>query len=283
LFTVLRTHPLSAAATVSRRELFLWATACLAGYALIAGNFDLIGGVEGEPETVGAKSVFQFVAWYASIQLLFESETEARAVPADLAVALVACFAPVLIWTPFVTGTALTAVGLYLWATSSGDSKLKAAAVILVALSVNIYWAPKIFEIVSLPLLRADAAFVAALLSLSVPDVAWSDTIITSAGHSIGLYGPCSSFHNISLGLLCWITVTKLIRSEWMASDLMFALAITLAVLVLNTARLALMAHGQATFDFWHDGMGGVVFAWFTTATVVGLSLWGASRRAPVR
>jgi hypothetical protein len=55
---------------------------------------------------------------------------------------------------------------------------------------------------------------------------------------------------------------------------------VTVAVVILNTGRLALMARGQAEFVYWHDGQGADLFAWTTTLTVVALSFWGATRKA---
>lgn len=270
---------------LSRREVFIWALISLAAQSLLLTNFlsnflPLSGAADYGSTALASQSAFQFLAWYAAFQLILESQSSPRASVGDLTIALLACCAALFSLHPLVSGTALMLVGLYLWQTAHGDEKLKSAAVVALALATNLYWAPKIFEFVSLPLLRADAALVGTLVSMFAPDVSWSDTIITFNSHSIGIYGACSSFHNISLGLLCWITITKLMRSEWVASDFTAGLMVTAAVVILNTGRLALMARGQAEFVYWHDGPGADLFAWTTTLTVVALSFWGATRKA---
>ncbi|MBY0227581.1 MAG: archaeosortase/exosortase family protein [Hyphomicrobium sp.] len=269
---------------LSRREVFFWAFTSLAAQSLLLTAFassflGVTDAAEVASTAPAAQSAFQVLAWYAIFQLVFESRSQPRAWVSDYAVALLACCAVLVSSNALVSGAALMLVGLYLWKAADGDEKLKSAAVVALALAANMYWAPKIFEFVSLPLLRVDAALVGALLSLFVPGVTWSDTIITSSNHSIGIYGACSSFHNISLAILCWITITKLIRSKWMASDRICALAVIAAVVIFNTARLALMARGPVEFAFWHNGSGADIVVWMTTLTVVALSLWGATRK----
>ncbi len=163
--------------------------------------------------------------------------------------------------------------------TGRDDRRLQAAAAVLFALAFNGMWGPVIFEVLAIYLLRADAALVGTVLSLTQPGMTWHDTIVGKPdGHSLFIYSPCSSFHNISLGLLCWVAVTKLIRTAWVRADVLVAVGVTAAVIFLNASRLYLMALSPDYFTYWHDGFGGVVFAWVVTFAVVLISLWGAIR-----
>jgi hypothetical protein len=89
---------------------------------------------------------------------------------------------------------------------------------------------------------------------------------------------PDSSYHNISLGLLCWVSLTKLARSRWASGDVWVGLLVCAAVVALNASRLYLMASSSESFTYWHEGTGQHLFAWATTLTVLGISLWGALR-----
>ena len=114
----------------------------------------------------------------------------------------------------------------------------------------------------------------------SQPEISWQGTLISSNTHSIVVYGPCSSFHNISLSLLCWVALTKLVRPEWRARDAIAVLVVCVAVLTLNTMRLYFMALGATQFAYWHLGFGADLFAWATSAIVIGITLWNALRGA---
>jgi Transmembrane exosortase (Exosortase_EpsH) len=200
---------------------------------------------------------------------------------ADLAVGLVASLLALLMFGATAWLVA-TAVGVYLWAASGDDVNLRSAAVVLLALAFNALWAPNLFEMISAPLLWADTALVWAALSLMQTGFTWRGTIIESPGHAIAIFGPCSSFHNMSLGLLCWIALTKLARPQWVRSDVYVGLAIVAAVLCMNTMRVYLMALSPAMYSYWHDGAGAEVFAWSVAAVVLAISL-ATVLRTPVR
>jgi exosortase/archaeosortase family protein len=224
------------------------------------------------------RSVFYYLGWYAVICLLFESDRKAHASGMDIAFALLVA---VLNFLPAasVTWVSATAFAAFLIATSRGDRKLQAAAAVLFALAFNGMWGPVIFEVLAIYLLRADAALVGTVLSLTQPGMTWNDTVVgVPGGHSVFIYSPCSSFHNISLGLLCWVAVTKLIRTTWLRTDVLVAVAVTAAVILLNASRLYLMALSPEHFTYWHDGFGDTVYAWATTFVVLLISLWGAVR-----
>ncbi len=134
-----------------------------------------------------------------------------------------------------------------------------------------------LFDFFAFPLLQADAALVGGLSNLTQPGMGWAQTIVgTPEGHSVFIYGPCSSFHNISLGLLCWVTITKLTRTDWIVKDVLVALAVCAIVILFNGTRLYLMALGPDYFTYWHDGFGQHLFSWATVFGVLLMSLCGA-------
>ena len=265
------------AARVRRGELFVWlACILLANQIFRIPTASLTGLAEALLPSLLGKSVFYYLGWYAVISLLLESDRNVHASGVDIAFAL---FATVLNFLPAasVTWVSATVLAGFLLATSRGDRKIKAAAVVMLALAFNGLWAPAVFEILAIYLLRADAALVGTVLSFTQPGMTWHDTIVGRPdGHSLFIYSPCSSFHNISLGLLCWVTVTKLLRTAWVRADILVAAGVSAAVIFLNASRLYLMALSPEYFAYWHDGFGEVMFAWATTFTVLLISLWGA-------
>ena len=267
---------------IGRRELFLWLACILLANQLI--RIDAFSSMSGLLEALlpmlMGKDVFYYLGWYAVLSLLFESRPEPRSGRTDIAVVLLIAL---LNFLPDHAGRwpwlSTTAMGLFVLATSQGDGKLKAAATVLLALAINGFWGPTIFEIFAFQLLLADAALVGTALSATQPGMGWNETIIGMAdGHRVLIYGPCSSFHNISLGLLCWVTLTKLIRTTWVVPDILVALVVCATVILLNGSRLYLMALSPDQFTYWHDGFGEQVFAWGTTFAVLLITLWGALR-----
>ena len=268
-----------AATGFGRRELVLWLAAALLVHQLFAVPAQSAGQyVEGLQSLLASKSVFYYLAWYGVFRLIIDSSRTQLATAGDVAFAL-AILAINFLSARSILWMAITAGGLYLMARSRGDAVLAGAGAVLLALAFNGFWGPTIFDMFAYYLLRADAALVGAALTASRSGVTWSETIVGAAsGHSIIIYGPCSSFHNISLGLLCWVTLTKLTRSRWTLSDVWVGVLVCAAVVALNASRLYLMASSAESFIYWHEGIGQQLFAWATTLTVLAISLWGSLR-----
>ena len=261
----------SALRTLSRRELFLWVVAILATSVLLRVH-------PGRPfaeafvEWLASYSAFQYLAWYAVFRLLADSPATCQASRRDIASGLLASLMTFLPAATF-TWLSIAGMGLYLSVSSRGEKNAQAAGVVLLALSFNGFWGPRLFDVLAFPLLQADVALVGGILSLTQPEISWQGTLISSNTHRIVVYGPCSSFHNISLSLLCWVALTKLVRPEWRARDATAALLVGVAVLTLNTLRLCFMALGPTQFTYWHAGFGAELFAWATSAIVIGITL----------
>ena len=275
----------SSVLSIERRELVFWLACIFVVNDILflsvhpaGGALPLADPVEAIVHTLASKNVFHYLAWYAVFSLLLAADRGHSATLLDIGVVLSAALLNVL---PFHLGTWLpaTLVGLYLATVRPRDAKLAAAATVLLALAFNAYWGPKLFDLLAYYILRADAVFVGMLLSSTQPGMSWEGTIIGNPqGHNVFIYSPCSSFHNISLGLLCWVSLTKLVRTSWVRADLAIALLVCAAVIALNATRLYLMALSPEHYSYWHGGMGEQLIAWATTAVVLLISLWGAVR-----
>jgi hypothetical protein len=264
---------------LTRREFFLWIVALLFVSQVLhfpdANPGDL---GQGLMSAIADKSMFFYLAWFAVTRLLLDGDSTRIVGRADLLLAVGVGLANLLPWASVVWGTT-TVAAIYIWATSREDRAQQAAAAVLLAVAVNGFWAPRMFDLFAYSLLRLDTALVGSLLQATQPGMSWHDTIMSApGGHNILVFGPCSSFHNISLGLLCWIALTKLARTEWVTSDILVAAAVCVAVIGLNTARLYLMALSAEDFRYWHEGFGSQLFAWTTTAAVLLISALGIQR-----
>jgi hypothetical protein len=262
---------------MSRRELLLWLAAILLASQIFRLSGDSAKQLVGSfVELASAKSAFYYLAWYAVFRLLAESDPAPELRASDTIFLIGACCVSLL---PANTamGLAVTAASLFVWVTSAGDRKLVAAANVLLALALNSFWGPQIFEFFAFDVVRIDAALVGTLLSsLYGSQIFWHGTIIGGpGGHGVLVYGPCSSFHNISLGLLGWVAITKLCRTEWVRSDILIGSLVCLTVVGFNTWRLSMLVLRPEHFEYWHLGFGSQIFSWATSITVLALSFFG--------
>jgi ammonia channel protein AmtB len=193
----------------------------------------------------------------------------------DLLIAVALCclvFVPStrMIWT------ATLGVGIYAWLVN-GDPKVRAAGLILAALSVQECWARIVFKLFALPLLRAETAVVGTILQAIRPGTAWEGNVISgSSGHGIVVYDPCSSFHNLSVAALCWVTVRSVRDQRWQVRDFVTGGVVGMTMVLLNITRLCLMAWNADLYQYWHDRAGAQNFAIGASTAVLLISLYGS-------
>jgi Transmembrane exosortase (Exosortase_EpsH) len=222
--------------------------------------------------------VFQYMAWFAVFRLLGAADRTKMASNRDWAVVLGLCL---IVFLPNrrAAWIAATAIGLYFALLSGGDRKVRSCGIVLLALSGQEFWGRQLFELIASPLLRAEAAVVGTILQTMQHGAAWQDNIITDqSGWSIVIYPFCSSFHNVSLALLCWVTVSRLARDTWQGRDFAIAGLIGLAMIAMNVTRLLLMSFNQNLYHYWHDGAGSQIFAIGASLFVLLASLYAARR-----
>ena len=140
-------------------------------------------------------------------------------------------------------------------------------------------WGHIFFHLVEFPLLRVEAAVVGTLLDTVRPGTVWQDNVVTApSGFGIMIINSCSSFHNLSLALLCWVSVSRLRHQDWRGRDFLFAGVVGVTMILFNIARLCLMGWNIDLYHYWHDGVGAEMFAVGASLTVLLISLYGARR-----
>jgi hypothetical protein len=260
-----------------RRNVFIWASLILFANQLVDSVRDLRSASVGELiSDLCVVGVFQYMAWYAIFRLLGASNAVEPARRRDVLIITTVCLL-VFLPTSRMIWVAAAGVAVYLLIWSRGDPSMRAAGIVLAALSVQEFWGHILFQLVAMPLLRAETAVVGTMLQLTRVGTVWYDNVITMAnGHGIILYPYCSSFHNVSLALLCWVTLTKLRYLNWRGHDFVVAGLAVGAMILLNTARLYLMALDIDSYHFWHDGAGFEIFEVGASLSVILLTLYGS-------
>jgi exosortase/archaeosortase family protein len=172
---------------------------------------------------------------------------------------------------------AATGVAIYLWLSNAGDAKLRAAAIVLGALSVQELWGHIFFNLVTFPLLRAETAFVGTIMEALRPGTMWHDNAIRGPnGFGIVIISSCSSFHNLSLAMLCWLTLSRLRHQDWRTRDFAIGGAIGVTMILFNVVRICLMGWDIDLYHYWHDGLGAEMYAIGASLTILLMSLYGS-------
>lgn len=260
-----------------RRDLFLWVCAIIFFNQLLAAVNQLPSASPGQAlSDLAAVSVFQIMAWYAIFRLLASSDPTQVAQPRDILIALALCLPLFLPTTRTIKVLALGAA-IFTWIRGRGDPKLRAAGVVLAALTIQEYWGRIVFDLCALPLLRAETAVVGTLVQAVRAGTVWQGNVISGpSGFGIIVYSGCSSFHNLSLAMLCWLTVSKLRNQNWRSRDLVTGGVIGVTMIACNVMRLCLMAWSPDLYEYWHDGLGAQIFAVGASVMVLVLSLYGS-------
>ena len=263
--------------TAARRDIFLWSAVIL----FVNYLFDTIKetpaqSLAGLIADFGAIGIFQYLAWYVIFRLLLSSYRVGIARLQDVLV-ITALIVPVFLPTGKTLWIAATCIAIYWRLSSAGDRKLRAAAVVLAALSVQELWGHILFNLITSPLLRAETAVVGTILSVVRLGTVWHDNAIMGPnGFGIVIINSCSSFHNLSLALLCWVTVSRLRHQDWRVRDFGYGAGIGILMILFNVIRICLMAWNADLYHYWHDGDGAVIFAIGASLTVLSISVYAA-------
>jgi exosortase/archaeosortase family protein len=260
-----------------RRDLFLWVCAIIFLNQLLTAVNQLPLAAPGQAlSDLAAFSVFQIMAWYAIFRLLASTDPRQVANMRDILIALALCL-PLLLPTTRTIKVLALGTAIFFWIRGRGDPKLRAAGVVLGALTIQEYWGHIIFDLFALPLLRAETAVVGTLVQAARAGTVWQGNVITGpSGFGIVVYSGCSSFHNLSLAMLCWLTVSRLRNQDWRSRDLLIGCVIGATMIACNVTRLCLMAWNADLYEYWHNGLGAQIFAVGASVLVLLLSLYGS-------
>ena len=200
------------------------------------------------------------IVWFALYALVAigSSSEPARPRPADWAIAALVIIAA-LLPVPQLAAAALVLLGLWCLLAHRATPTIGRMGVILLALSGSLLWGRLALSLFAPPLLSIDAQLVALFAQVPV-DGNFVHFATGSGGYTLA--PGCSSLHNVSLAILLWATLTQLFDVPVRWQSLLGCLAAVVALLAVNIARLAAMAHMPQHFVWLHEGPGETIFAW---------------------
>ena len=174
---------------------------------------------------------------------------------------------------------AVTGLGLDVFlSTDVGTSRR--GAVILLAVTVPMLWSHVLFHFFANYILEADASLVGWLLG--TPRTGNLVEFVDKSGH-LAIFPGCSSLANISLALLCWVTLSQLVLHEKSASDFLWCLLACAAVIAANVTRLAILGLSEWHYRTFHAGWGDGIANAIILGLVVGICALGMRRELSQR
>lgn len=161
-------------------------------------------------------------------------------------------------------------------ARSRRDPVAVAAGLVFVMVAVQRTLVPVMTNLLAQPLTVLDATLVAGLLRIADGDVSRSANLISSGdGYTLVVMIGCSSAHNVSIGLLCWLSLTRAVRSAWYAADWFAGAAVVLAIVMLNVLRMTMMAVSPSLYAALHAEIGAYIFDLLLLASALAITLLG--------
>ena len=88
----------------------------------------------------------------------------------------------------------------------------------------------------------------------------------------------CSSFANISLSFLCWVSVTQWAEHRWSPVDVLWSFLVCMSVIAVNVTRMSLMGLSYRHYEIFHSDLGAMGANFIMLCLMIGFSVLGARR-----
>jgi hypothetical protein len=218
-------------------------------------------------------NVVMLLACFAGISLV-AAKTPEGVEPRDLVVGLIFLILVILPIFPL-SWVGVTVLSLYILLSANGNRERVRGALILLAMTAPMLWSRLLFQVFAKPILDIDATLVSLLLGTQRTGnmVGFLD----GSGYMIVLPA-CSSLANMSLALLCWVTITQWVGHRWTAKDAIWAGLACASVITVNVTRISLMGFSQRHYELIHSSWGDMITNSIMLALMVGVTVLGARR-----
>lgn len=167
---------------------------------------------------------------------------------------------------------ATSGLAIYLLRKSPRSDLLRRGAWIILALTVPMFWGRLIFALFSEGILQFDATLVGWLVGTERIGnaVAFPD----GSGY-LWIAPACSSLANVSLAILCWMTISQVLGRKVSWRDIPWIILACAAVIIINVTRVSLLGLYREHFELIHGPIGSSVASWLILAATVGICLLG--------
>jgi hypothetical protein len=243
------------------------------GPSIFAGFTSLFAGSEFVgSRTLGGAEILGFVA----IALIIKDLKTDRVLGRWEVLAAAGVAIAVLCFSHTIAAIGLTCLGL-LFVTRS-DKRIASLGQLCIGLAWIGFWGALVLFVIKPWLLPIETALAFAPLSLFGSFSLEGIVISNTSGHAIEVLEPCSAFHNTIVTAFIWLSIIKILGLGLRLKHF-YILAIALGfVVVLNTARIGVMAISENQYLFWHVGPGLLIVKVVMLGAVFGLFYFGLDR-----
>jgi hypothetical protein len=168
-----------------------------------------------------------------------------------------------------VRAIAMTCLGLLFIARS--DKRMASLGQLCVGLIWIDYWGHLVLDLIKPWLLPIEAAFAFLPLSLFGSFSLDGTEITNGTGFAIEVFEPCSAFHNTIATAFIWLSLMKIMKMEFHLRQYCFLALAVAVVVLLNSARISILAISENQYLFWHMGPGLWIVKLTMLTTVLGL------------
>ena len=133
-------------------------------------------------------------------------------------------------------------------------------------------WSRILFQAFAAKVLATDAAFVSWVLGTA--RIGNMVQFVDGSGYLV-VFPACSSLANLSIALLCWMTLVQLVNHRQVRTDVFWSVLLCLAVIALNVGRMVLMAQDVEHYDALHTSLGIQTANVLFLLTIVGICSLG--------
>jgi hypothetical protein len=218
-------------------------------------------------------SAIVVVACVTGISLLLADKTGGVRL-ADLAVAMVVLLT-IALPIGAMSWLAVTMLSLYVLLFTQATESQHRGAVILLAATVPMLWSRLVFDLFASLILAVDASLVGWMLGTHR-----SGNMVEFADHSgtLVVFPSCSSLANVSLAILCWVTISAYVRHEWRVQDIFWCLLACSSVVAVNVIRISLMGLSSAHYNMLHAPLAEIALNIIILVLIVAISILGVRR-----
>jgi hypothetical protein len=257
-------------ASISRSEIILWLNIILG-----ASSLTLAFAAEGWPSQVSLVLAF---AWIALYLLRDGLGSRKPAASWELAVAVLILLSSLL--PGMLMYVSVLAYSAYLLRINDGNPIARSAALILLAIAGNQLIAPLLILLFGTELSGLDAFLVEHTYASGIRRE--GTVLLRDNGHAVEVFSKCSSFNNISLGLLFWTAATACGNRSFKKADVLVGLLVAIALFAVNVTRLHLLALDRDQYAYWHYEYGNRIYSYLFGVTMIApplMRLWSSRAR----
>jgi len=169
---------------------------------------------------------------------------------------------------------AVAALSLYV-ITSTRVASSRRGATILLATTVPMLWSRLLFQFFANIILQIDASLVGWILGTHRT----GDIVEFADGSGVLVILPaCSSLANVSLAILCWVTVSQLVGHKKSAYDPLWCFTACVSVVAVNVTRISVEGLSQWHYATFHSPWGDALVNTIILGLIVGFSVLGVRR-----